>query len=230
MNYFVYQGLLFTSLLIVTYKRIQQKKVIFEIAWNLCLIIMTAGFLGGRLFHILFEYPDLYWQSPMQILRFWEGGFVFFGGMLLALIGSAIYLWLKKENFLYWADFFAPIVALGYAFGRLGCLLGGCCYGQFCDLAWAINGRHPTQIYAFICEIILFLFLLKKEKQNLPVGTLFSYWLIGHGLGRLFMESFRADFRGFQPLGFSLGSWFSLFCLAVGFGLFLKTTTAVKSR
>ncbi|MBX2994366.1 MAG: prolipoprotein diacylglyceryl transferase [Bdellovibrionaceae bacterium] len=229
MTYLIYQSLLYTALVIYAYFRIDRHEVDFKTAWNLVLIIMVGGFIGGRLFHVVYEYPSLYLEHPMQILRFWEGGFVFFGGFLVAMAGFAGYIFWKHEPFLRWADFFAPIIALGYAFGRLGCLIAGCCYGNFCDAPWAIQNRHPTQVYAFITEGLLFLYLIKKEKSHPPAGKIFSLWLIWHGVGRMVMEFYRADFRGAQFGGLSVSSWISLVILSIGFALYIGLTP-IKRR
>ena len=224
MSYFIYQSLLFTGLVLFTWYRANHSEVYFKAAWDLALILMVAGFIGGRLFHVVYENPEIYREDPWLILQFWNGGFVFFGGFIFAILAASAYVWQQKESFLEWADFYAPIVAAGYAFGRLGCLIAGCCYGAFCDAPWAIEGRHPTQLYAFLTEGLLFLYLLRKEKTHPPRGRIFSLWLIGHGLGRLFMESFRGDYRGAMIAGLSVSSWISLIIFATGLALvaFLK--------
>lgn len=229
MNYFVYQGLLVCFLLFLTYYRLQKKQkqtdLAFNIGWNLALNLMVMGFIGGRLLHVIYESPWIYINNPLQILKFWQGGFVFFGGFILALSTSWLYLHYKKENFLLWADFYSPIVAIGYALGRIGCLIAGCCYGGYCDLPWAMDGRHPTQAYAFCYEILVAIFLLNKERTTdlkKSSGIIFSYWLIAHGFGRILMENFRDDFRGPVPLGFSLGTWISFLVITLGSFIFLK--------
>lgn len=228
MSYFVYQSFLYTGLILFTWWRINRQGMPFRIAWNLALILMVAGFIGGRLFHVFYEAPDYYKEDPWRILQFWQGGFVFFGGMGLAALACAVYLKFEKENFLEWADFYAPTFALGYAFGRLGCLIAGCCYGIYCDAPWAVNHRHPTQIYAFLTEIILFRYLLAKEKEHPAEGRLFAFWLVGHSLGRMLMESYRADDRGAFVAGLSISSWISL--LLFGIGLTIYISTAPKSE
>ena len=227
MSYFVYQSLLYTGLVLYTWQRAQQSELYFRVAWNLAFILMVFGFFGGRLFHVFYEYPELYAQDWSRIFRFWEGGFVYFGGFMLAMAASAFYLHRENERFLIWADFYAPLLAVGYGMGRIGCILAGCCYGTFCDAPWAVQGRHPTQLYAFATEMLLYFYLLKKEKDLPPVGTVFSLWLVGHGVGRLFMESYRSDFRGALVAGLSISSWISL--LIFGTGMTLYSTIQQKS-
>lgn len=230
MNYFVYQSLLYTGLVLYTWQRAQRSDLPFRVAWNLAFILMVFGFVGGRLFHVLYEYPDLYLEDPARIFRFWEGGFVFFGGFFMAAAASLFYLRREKESWLVWGDFYAPILAIGYAMGRIGCAIAGCCYGTFCDAPWALHGRHPTQLYAASTEFLLYLYLLKKEKDQARTGTVFALWLVGHGVGRLFMESYRADFRGSTVAGLSISSWVSLLLFGAGVALYTSIHAGTGSK
>lgn len=212
MIYFAYQSLLYTTLLVWVFFRLKKRSHLsFQIGWNLSLILMVGGFAGARLFHVFYEAPDHYLEAPLKILSFWEGGFVFFGGWLVAIPLASFYLHQQKQVFLDWADFFAPVVAMGYALGRLGCLMAGCCYGHFCDLPWAISSRHPTQIYAFLWELgVFFIIMSISRREPRPrTGDIFYLWLMGHSLGRILMEQFRGDFRGGFWFGLSISSWFS---------------------
>lgn len=161
---------------------------------------MISGFLGGRLFHVFYEEPQYYLHQPLAVFKFWNGGFVYYGGFLAALAASLIYGQFKSLKLLSWADFFTPLFSLAYALGRFGCFFEGCCYGQFCDLPWAVHGRHPTQLYMVLTEfltLILILFLEQKiKKSHRPSGFLFLTWLLFHSLGRFLIEFFRADERG----------------------------------
>jgi phosphatidylglycerol:prolipoprotein diacylglycerol transferase len=176
-------------------------------ALNFILLSMISGLLGARLMHVLWEGQSIYFAFDqdsnlsvnwIRILRFWDGGFVFFGGFILAFICCTVYCRLHKLSFLVWADFFAPILALGYALGRIGCFLNGCCYGKACSLPWSINGLHPTALYAFSWDLGLFFVLSGLERSvkiKIP-GSLFFTWMLLHGIGRFLIEEFRGDFRG----------------------------------
>lgn len=207
---------------------------------DIALMIMIGGFLGARLFHVLYEAPEVYFENPVRIFKFWEGGFVFYGGFLGALLTSSIFLKIKKESFWQWADFYAPILALGYALGRIGCFMNGCCYGETCDLPWAvefhtpglpIGPRHPTQLYATFFELVTLTILLFTEKtkwlKQKRFGTLFCLWLALHAIGRLVMEAFRDDFRG-PEFGLSISSWLSLTLLTIALAI-LVTKPQPKS-
>ena len=125
--------------------------------FDLLLLILVFGFIGARGFHILYEEPHYYRNYPLEIFKFWNGGFVFYGGFILSFLATLIYCHLKEISFYKWADFFTPYLSVGYAIGRIGCFLEGCCYGQYCDLPWSLKQRHPTQLYMFFAELILFI-------------------------------------------------------------------------
>ncbi len=166
-----------------------------NVAFNLVSLLLISGFIGGRILHVIYEEPFYYLSNPLLIFKFWNGGFVYFGGFMTALMTG--YLYLKKNNqpFFKWADFLTPYFSLMYVLGRIGCFLEGCCYGRYCEWPWAIDNKHPTQLYMMFTELVLFLFLQKRKKLN-PSGKLFLLWILLHCLSRFIIEFFRNDDRG----------------------------------
>lgn len=153
-------------------------------AMDLALAIMISGFIGARAFHIFYENFSYYQQTPIDVFKIWQGGFVYYGGLLAALASTVVYLRLKKQSFARWADLLAPILSLGYALGRIGCFLNGCCYGAECPLpgctiwghAWSVEFiypglpeglLHPTQLYAVFWELTVVAVLLLIERKIL---------------------------------------------------------------
>lgn len=198
-------------------------------ALDLFFVVTLAGGIGARLFHVIFEDPNYYLQNPLRIFSFWNGGFVFYGGLLFGFLAGWIALKVKKQSFALWLDFFTPVVSLGYAGGRVACFLTGCCYGKFCDLPWAVGGRHPTQLYAVFAELILFFVILRNEKhqQKLP-GQLFTFWLMIHSATRFVIEIFRDDPRGFEIGPLSLSMFLSLVFFVLSL-LYLRKTLFIKN-
>lgn len=230
-TYTVIISLVCTGLLFLVGPRARRLGLETSTALDLSMVIMIGGFIGARFLHVLYEHPAFYISNPMQILRVWEGGFVFYGGVMGALFFSAWTFKLKKIEILEpWFDLFAPIVSLGYAIGRLGCFAAGCCYGKSCDLPWAVTFPHgveapegfpvhPTQIYATLFELAVFFVLVVAEKKKvfrLGSGKIFFLWVTLHTTGRLLMEFFRDDFRGSEILGLSVSSFISLLFLFFG--------------
>ncbi|MBY0386403.1 prolipoprotein diacylglyceryl transferase [bacterium] len=209
--YFVVISVLLLGLVFWINSRSRKMHYSGTTALDLFFIVTLGGAIGARLFHIIFEDPQYYLQNPLLIFSFWNGGFVFYGGLIFGFLSGWVALNVKKQSFAYWLDFFTPVVSLGYAGGRVACFLTGCCYGKYCDLPWAIAGRHPTQLYAVAAELILFVVILKKEKhqQKMP-GQLFAFWLMAHSVTRFFIEIFRDDPRGPEFGIFSISMLLSL--------------------
>src|SRR6185369_15968397 len=73
-----------------------------------------------------------------EVFMVHHGGLVFYGGLIGASLACILYTRLKRLALWKIADILAPSIALGHAFGRIGCLMNGCCYGRPCSLPWAI--------------------------------------------------------------------------------------------
>lgn len=196
-----------------------------ETTLDISLILMVVGLLGARLFHVFYENPSYYFEDPLRVFEIWNGGFVFYGGAIPATI-AGIYWAAKKNQGLFhgYLDLFAPVASFTYIIGRIACFLAGCCYGKHCDLPWAIDGRHPTQLYAVLWEIGTLAILLYCERippnKRRPAflgksGCIFYLWMVLHGLGRFFLEFLRDDDRGPQ-FGLSVSGWISLFIFSLG--------------
>jgi phosphatidylglycerol:prolipoprotein diacylglycerol transferase len=110
------------------------------------------------------------------------------------------------------ADTMAPSIALGSAFGRIGCLMNGCCYGRACDLRWAITfppphakagiPLHPTEIYDSLLNLAFYFFLAWLFRRRKFDGQVFATYLVGYAILRSFVEYFRGDY----PVHY-LGGW-----------------------
>jgi len=178
-----------------------------EIIMDLCFYLLVAAIIGSRLFYVATN-PKMFLENPVEILKIWNGGLVFYGGFIAALITGIIYL--KAKNIPVWktADIMAPSVVLAHFFGRIGCFFAGCCYGKYCDLPWAVIFRnpdslapqglplHPTQLYSALNNLAIFLFLFFFRKHKKYDGQLFWLYVLMYGITRSFIEIFRADFRG----------------------------------
>jgi phosphatidylglycerol:prolipoprotein diacylglycerol transferase len=153
------------------------------------------------------EYAGKPWTEIFMIQR---GGLVFYGGFFGAAIVTIFYA--RRKNIPLWkfADVLAPSIALGHAFGRIGCLMTGCCYGKQCSLPWVIHfppghathsigqeaiGVHPTQIYESLLNIGLYVFLAWLYRRKKFDGQIFAMYLLCYAVVRSFVETFRADYK-----------------------------------
>jgi phosphatidylglycerol:prolipoprotein diacylglycerol transferase len=169
-----------------------------------------AGLLGARLYHVL-ESPRELFADPGALLlsRF---GFAWFGGFLGGLIALVFLARRSKIPLLEFLDICSPAAAVGYAIGRIGCLLSGDGdYGIPTSLPWAMsfpNGVvpttdrvHPTPLYEFFVWIAIaaFLWHLGKKSLNNPIppGRIFSGYLILTGIARFLIEIIRINPRSF---------------------------------
>jgi phosphatidylglycerol:prolipoprotein diacylglycerol transferase len=218
-TYFIVVSLALCVCVLWLVRRVDKRGLDRVRALDIALVLMGFGFFGARLFHVFFEEPAYYWTEPTRILEIWKGGFVWYGGALFGAIAAIFYVRRRKMEVGVWLDTFAPVAALGYALGRVACLITGCCYGDVCVLASGFSFRHPTQAYAIVWELCTLGVLLWVEHlrrgRSASVwlradGRLFALWLLLHSAGRILMETFRADPRGPEPLGLSIATWISL--------------------
>lgn len=185
--------------------------------------ILLSAIIGSRLFFILINL-DHYVKNPADIFKIWEGGLVFYGGVLLAVPTAVWYV--KKNGMGIWntADIFAPSIAIGHVFGRLGCLAAGCCYGKTSlSLPWGIIftdpdclaptnvSLHPTQLYESAGELANFLILISFRKYKSFNGQIFMTYLLLYSVLRFIVEFFRGDVaRGFIIGGLSVSQGISV--------------------
>jgi phosphatidylglycerol:prolipoprotein diacylglycerol transferase len=138
---------------------------------------------GGTIGYVLFYDPSRLLQDPLSILKFWEPGRSFHGGLIGVFLALFLYCRIKKRRFWAVADFIAPAIPLGLAAGRIGNFLNAELWGRVTDVPWAMVfpgagplPRHPSQLYEFALEgILLFIILAwysKKTQAVTRVGTL----------------------------------------------------------
>ncbi|MDB5777314.1 MAG: prolipoprotein diacylglyceryl transferase [Herbaspirillum sp.] len=157
--------------------------------------------LGGRLGEILFYHPDFYFSNPAQMFAVWKGGMSFHGGFLGVML--AMYIWGRKKgrNLMSIMDFIAPMVPLGYAFGRLGNFINAELPGRVADpsLPWAMIWpnvdnlpRHPSPIYqALVDGVLLFIILWLYARHARPLMAVAGMFSLLYGCARFFTEYFR---------------------------------------
>lgn len=150
-------------------------------------------------------------------------GLVFYGGAFGGLLAGAISAQRLRVPALRWLDAVVVPLAVAHAIGRVGCLLGGCCYGRPSQLAWAVRShhplapmgdgllRHPVQLYAAAGLLVLALGLhLTRPRLRTP-GVLFLAYVGAYAALRCVLEAFRGDGdRGVFWLGLSTAQLISL--------------------
>lgn len=185
---------------------------------DLCFVGLIAALLGSRLFFVLTNL-DRFRGDPWRAFAIWEGGLVFYGGVLSACAVGLYFLWRRKLPFLRSGDVIAPVLSLGHAFGRLGCHFAGCCWGKVCGappglrfpsdsvayenmvvrgqidphLSQSTPPLHPVQLYEAGGELVIFATLLWLGTRKRFDGMVFFVYLLLYGVLRLVTELFRGD-------------------------------------
>jgi phosphatidylglycerol---prolipoprotein diacylglyceryl transferase len=171
-----------------------------DVITNLVVYVALAGLLGAKLLMIWFDWPDVQIFS----LGFLQAAGVFQGGLVLAVLTAYFYVRRAKLPFLETADTFAPGIAIGHAIGRLGCFAAGCCWGKETNLPWAVTFHnpqawaltgvpletplHPSQLYEFASEALLFAFLYWRFQRPHEPGRIIGLYLVISSVARFLIE------------------------------------------
>ncbi len=176
--------------------------------------VVLWGLVGGKVLLVVTD-PS-YLGSLQGLLSLLRAGGVFYGGLLGALLAAVLLLRRYRLPFFPVADLLAPSIALGHAFGRLGCFAAGCCYGARCQQPWSVTFTdpraaafsgtplgvplHPTQLYEAAFNLANFFFLawLFRRLEGRGQGQVFGAYLVSYGVARFVIEFYRGDAdRGF---------------------------------
>jgi len=167
--------------------------------------LILGTVVGARTLYVLTYWRTQFAPVPLwHVLAVWEGGLVFYGGLVGASAAGLGYIFLRGWPLWKLCDALAPSVALGFAVGRLGCLMNGCCYGSACELPWAVHfpddhktaglGVHPTQLYDFAWAFALYAALAWGYRRKKFDGQIFALYLAGYAGLRSAFEIFRGDY------------------------------------
>ena len=195
--------------LVVLFRLSRQQGLDPDKMWNTAFLAIFSGVVGAKLLMFLVDF-DYYSKHPAEIfsLGTLQAGGVFSGGLVLALVVCWWYMRKNKIPFLRAADCFAPGLALGHAFGRIGCFAAGCCYGHPTHVPWAVVFTnptsqvdasllgipiHPTQLYEMIVEFVNFALLYWLIKRKRFEGQIVGLYMFIYGIARFFLEFLRGD-------------------------------------
>jgi len=211
--------------LILTVRVGRKEGVSEESILDLAIVTVLAGLLGARLFYVLVYDWSYYQNNLLQIFDLRNEGLVWYGGLILGALAALTYLRLKKLPMGKILDLFATYVALGYAFGRIGCFLNGCCFGKPTTLPWGVIfpgldlvARHPTQLYSSFFALLLFLFLLRLYPRRRFDGQVILSYIIGYAVIRFIIEFFRENLIVWQ--GFTVSQVLAVGIALIGVGIY----------
>lgn len=205
--------------------------------------LMIIAVLGARAAYVIEHWQAEFASNPISILRFDQGGLMFYGGFIAGSIFVTLYVYFKKLNLYDLSDTLLCAVPLGHCFGRIGCFMHGCCYGKITEgrfgvcfpahsPAWweQVNANPPlikesamhslpvipTQLIEAASNLILFFVMLAVfRKMHRQRGFTTGIYLISYAVIRFLIEFLRGDPRAaVGPL--SISQTISLGLIAVG--------------
>lgn len=218
-------GIGFIAAYLMTEYRAKKHQMNTDFVFTLFLTSVVFGMLGAKLLFYMTMIDEII-ANPKVILDEAEG-FVVYGGIIGGILAGYVACRIKKQNFWKYFDLVMPAVALAQGFGRIGCLLAGCCYGMETSCKFSITFQNsdfapnhvaliPTQIYSSILDFLHFGILLYIAQHKKKDGQVAACYLIFYSIGRFVLEFFRGDLiRGSVGM-LSTSQFISLFILVAG--------------
>ena len=184
--------------------------------FDIAMLSIFSGIIGARVFFVIQFWNEQFAGRPFSaVFRVDKGGIVFYGGFIAAFASLCIYAFRKKLSIRLILDLAAPAIALGHAFGRLGCFLQGCCFGRCApeNFPGAVrfpagsmpfhrypgpDGLHslplyPVQLYECALNLLLSALLVILLRKNRKPGRIAAVYLIAYAAIRFTIEFFRGD-------------------------------------
>ncbi len=213
-----------------------------DIIIDMAFFVIILSILGARGAYVAARW-DWFGRHLSQVPRIWDGGLALYGGVVVGVVTGLLFF--RKRGVDVWlaADVVTPSLALGVAIGRIGCFLNGCCFGEPCDLPWAVQfpagsyadvtfhglAVHPTQLYASLSALFFFFVLLAVERRKPFEGFLLWLFVLMLAVYRFFIdplrhyESVSYIFRtGSLALTNNQATGIALAVVSLGFMLYLR--------
>ncbi|HUG92060.1 MAG TPA: prolipoprotein diacylglyceryl transferase [Planctomycetaceae bacterium] len=233
-------------------RRVRRLGVAPEVAWDMGLWLFACGLFGARLFYIL-QYPGrVFFHGDGSSKTFpevlaapfslWDGGLVVVGCIPFGVLGYFLFCHRRGLRPLVVGDAVIPSFFIGLGIGRIGCLLNGCCWGDRCDLPWAISfpkgggvtfralmdggflpadalwtfPLHPTQIYSSINAFILAAVTAAYFHTRPRPGSVVALGAVLYAVSRFTIEFLRGDEMGQFGTSLTISQWYCVALFAVG--------------
>lgn len=166
---------------------------------DLVFYCMVGVIVGGRIGYMLFySFPSLI-HDPLSLLKVWQGGMSFHGGLLGVVAAMFLFSRRYEKTFFEVSDFVSPLVPLGIAAGRLGNFINGELWGKVTAVPWGMVfpnvdqlPRHPSQLYEFFLEgLVLFTIVWIFSATHRPRMAVSGVFTMGYGVFRFLLEFWR---------------------------------------
>jgi phosphatidylglycerol:prolipoprotein diacylglycerol transferase len=234
-------------------RRARRERLDPDVILDMAFWVFLTGLVGARLFYCI-----QYWghgiNSLLDVVQYWKGGIVYYGGILGGVVAFFVYRRYHPFPLRPVMDVLAPAIAVGTLFGRLGCFLNGCCYGDRCDLPWAVSFPalsppweyhvknhwidsgavhslpiHPTQLYSAIDALVLLLLLVTYFPLRRRDGEVLGVLMVTYPITRFLIEYLRNDEGAFFA-GLTISQNISIVLLAGGLAYWLWLSRLPRGR
>lgn len=208
--------------------RAKKKGLKYELIFNLFIWALVGGILGAKLLYYVTQIKEII-TRPSLLLDI-SHGFVVYGGIIGGIFSGYLFIRKHKLNFLEYFDLVMPSIALAQGFGRLGCVLAGCCYGNVTDSAFHIIFHQsefapnnvplvPTQPVSSALDFLNFFVLIIISRITKAKGQVAGFYLTFYSAGRFILEFYRGDIgRGaIGPL--STSQFIAIFLFLIGLSI-----------
>jgi phosphatidylglycerol:prolipoprotein diacylglycerol transferase len=210
-----------------------------EVMLDMAFWIFIVGLVGARTLYCI-EYWGSVIHNLFEAVQYWKGGIVYYGGVVGGTVGFFVYRWRHPFPVRPYADVVAPSIAVGTFFGRMGCFLNGCCFGDLCRLPWGVTFPahspawdlqvrsglipaeataalpvHPTQLYSALDGVVLFLLLTAYYPLRRRDGEVMALLMVTYPITRFLIEFLRNDEGAFFA-GLTISQNISLLVLLGG--------------
>ena len=228
-----------------------------EFYFDLTMIAVVISLLGARLYYVIFSWED-YKDNVWEIFDFRSGGLAIYGGIIAGVLTAYLFSKRKKKKFLLVADTACTGLILGQIIGRWGNFFNREAFGEYTNNLFAmrlpldavrqgevtekmlehmqvIDGVnyiqvHPTFLYESLWNLGVLVFLAWYTKRKKFDGEVFLLYLMGYGLGRVWIEGLRTDQLLFPVLGFPVSQMLAGFLVLVSLGIILVKRIKEKKR
>lgn len=213
---------------------------------DFAMYVIIIAIIGARLYYVAFEW-DTYKDDLLKIFAFREGGLAIYGAVLAGIATGFVYSRVRKQNFWLMADTILPSVMLGQLMGRWGNFFNREAFGGYTDGLFAmrylkeqvpiispevlantivVNGAeyiqvHPTFLYESVWNLCWFIFLIILRKHKKFEGQIGALYIIGYGLGRVWIEGLRTDQLIIGSTGIAASQLLSAVLIVVGLGIYI---------
>ncbi|AMV39043.1 prolipoprotein diacylglyceryl transferase [Planctomyces sp. SH-PL62] len=225
--------LAFASSTWLAVRRARREKLDADLVMDMAFWLFAGGLIGARLFYCI-QYWGRGIDGVLDVFQFWKGGIVYYGGIFGGVAAFFLYRWINRFPVRPYIDLLAPSIAVGTLFGRLGCFLNGCCFGDVCRSPFGVQfpqgsppwetevrlglipadalhslSLHPTQIYSALDALVLLILLSAYYPLRRRDGEVMGILMITYPITRTLIEYLRND-EGIFFLGLTISQTISL--------------------